>query len=441
MSRVKTIVPPDGAWGWVVLLGSFVAYFIADGWSYSFGIIFPSLLSYFEESRGKTALIAALLYGVPLLVSPIVCALTEAYGCRVVAMTGGLLTSVAFVVSSFAQSVDFLCFSIGILSSVGLSMIYVPSIVIVTCYFEKRRGLATGLAVTGSGLGAFAFPPLIEFLIEQYGWRQTLFLFGAIWLHVIPAGALFRPPPVVYTQSANAEESVELRAEETADVAASRHGCCWRFWREFKSLIALTFDKTLALSKPYLVFTAATFLLYLFVGMPYVYLMDKALIQGVQPTNAAFLFSIIGIGRTIGQVLLGFAGDSARINTLFLYGLALAIAGVGTVLVPVCYGYSLLGVFSFTFGFFVSVTYTLQMMCLVLMVGLERSTGAFGLLQMVQGIATLLGTPIAGWLYEATESYDVSFYVAGAWVFVSGLVLCVLPRIFKNRQQSSLSSL
>jgi hypothetical protein len=270
--------------------------------------------------------------------------------------------------------------------------------------------------VTGSGLGAFAFPPLIEFLLDHFGWRQTLFLFGAIWLHVLPAGALFRPAPVVFTENSEAtnvpdriqneeegdlqNKSIEMEANrevEASIVAPSNSNhCCSKFWQELKSLTLLMLDKSLASCKPYLLFTAATFLLYLFVGMPYVYLMDKAVLQGVSNNLAAFLFSIIGIGRTIGQLLLGFVGNLPQVNTLFLYGVSLCIVGAGTLLVPVCFGYTLLSIFSFAFGFFVSVTYTLQMMCLVLMVGLERSANAFGLLQLVQGIATLLGTPIPG---------------------------------------------
>lgn len=539
--RKKTIAPPDGGWGWVVLFGSFVCYFIVDGWSYSFGVVFPTLLEYFEESRAKTALIAALLYGVPLLVSPVVCALTEAYGCRVVCMVGGLMTGASFVVSCFAWSVDFLCFSIGILSSFGLSMIYVPSIVIVTHYFEERRGLATGLAVTGSGLGAFAFPPLLEFLLQEFGWKQTFLLFGAICFHIIPAGALFRRPPMTFhltsledqketsatpraaghicnqpgdiliprlhsrvtvphslskSQSALDSESQQHTISLTNVSASVRHSanpedqhqsllhanlggtdrcmsspdlffieeetrrqnpakkCCGNFWNEFRSLIVLMFDKSLAQHKSYFVYTACTFLLYLFVGMPYVYLMDKALLLGISEVKSAFLFSIIGIGRTLGQILLGLLSDLPQLNPIMIYGACISVAGVATLLAPVCFIYELLCSYSFVFGFFVSVTYSLQLMCLVKMVGLEKATNAFGLFQLVQGIATLLGTPIAGnhlilhcclnsfelmhltdssisgWLFEATNSYDMSFYVAGAWIFLSGIALVPLPKLF-----------
>jgi MFS family permease len=65
----------------------------------------------------------------------------------------------------------------------------------VTCYFEKYRSLATGIAVCGSGLGTFVFAPLSEHLITEYGWRGALLIIAAIVLNCMILGALFRPVP------------------------------------------------------------------------------------------------------------------------------------------------------------------------------------------------------------------------------------------------------
>lgn len=63
----------------------------------------------------------------------------------------------------------------------------------VTCYFEKKRSFATGIAVCGSGIGTFIFAPLTEALINTYGWRGALLIITAITLNCIIFGALFRP--------------------------------------------------------------------------------------------------------------------------------------------------------------------------------------------------------------------------------------------------------
>jgi MFS family permease len=67
----------------------------------------------------------------------------------------------------------------------------------VTCYFEKKRSLATGIAVCGSGLGTFVFAPLTEYLIVEYGWRGAILIIAGIVLNCAILGALFRPVPDV----------------------------------------------------------------------------------------------------------------------------------------------------------------------------------------------------------------------------------------------------
>ena len=165
-STPVTVATRGSRWGLFILLGAFVTYFIADGWSYSFGVFYPHLVEEFKQGKGKTAVIGALLYGLPMLLSPVACALTDVYGCRVIAICGGALLGVYFITSSMATSVVYMYVVTGMFGSVGMAMTYIPALVIVTYYFEKRRGLATGLSVVGSGLGAFTFPMCVEYLMQ-----------------------------------------------------------------------------------------------------------------------------------------------------------------------------------------------------------------------------------------------------------------------------------
>jgi MFS family permease len=80
-------------------------------------------------------------------------------------------------------------------AGLGFGLIYLPAIVSVTCYFEKYRSLATGIAVCGSGMGTFIFAPLTEYLVTEYGWRGALLIIAAVVLNCMILGALFRPVP------------------------------------------------------------------------------------------------------------------------------------------------------------------------------------------------------------------------------------------------------
>lgn len=68
---------PDGGWGWVVVFSSLIISTIADGISFSFGLLYVQFLNHFEESKSKTAWIGSLFMAVPLLSGPVGSALVD----------------------------------------------------------------------------------------------------------------------------------------------------------------------------------------------------------------------------------------------------------------------------------------------------------------------------------------------------------------------------
>lgn len=70
-SRVKTEeavsslpTPPDGGWGWMVVFGSFMIHVVADGVAYSFGVLLPTFLTYFNSPRSEAAWLGSLMIGI-----------------------------------------------------------------------------------------------------------------------------------------------------------------------------------------------------------------------------------------------------------------------------------------------------------------------------------------------------------------------------------------
>lgn len=70
---------------------------------------------------------------------------------------------------------------------------YLPAIVMVGYYFEKKRALATGIAVCGSGIGNFVFAPLCEFLLKKYSWQGAMWIISGMVLNGIVFSTFFRP--------------------------------------------------------------------------------------------------------------------------------------------------------------------------------------------------------------------------------------------------------
>ncbi|XP_062570450.1 monocarboxylate transporter 14-like [Saccostrea cucullata] len=185
--------PPDGGWGWVVVFCSFMCNIIVDGLGYSFGVLLPMWVNVFKETRGKVSLVGSLLVGMYLCAGPIVSGLTNKFGCRAVTIAGSVFAAVAFLAASFADSITVLLLTYGFLGGLGFGMIYLPAIVIVGYYFEKKRAIATGIAVCGSGVGTFIFAPANAMMLQVYDWRNLVMIQAGIVLNACVFGMLMRP--------------------------------------------------------------------------------------------------------------------------------------------------------------------------------------------------------------------------------------------------------
>ncbi|XP_060801493.1 uncharacterized protein LOC106137323 [Amyelois transitella] len=211
------VVPPDGGWGWVVVVASFLCNFFVDGIIFSGGMLKEPIQKEFQISECQVAPVNSLLAGFYLLAGPFVSALANMYGFRVVTVVGSILAAAAFALSFYATSVEYLYVVYGIVGGIGLCMVYMPAVLTVGFYFEKWRALATGLALCGSGVGTFVMAPLTDALNENFGWRLTIVIHACMLLLCVIFGIMFRPiRPIRVTLTDQTEEEDMARRHEEA---------------------------------------------------------------------------------------------------------------------------------------------------------------------------------------------------------------------------------
>ena len=68
---------------------------------------------------------------------------------------------------------------------------------------------------------------------------------------------------------------------------------------------------------------------------------------------------------------------------------------------------------------------------------MDNLTSAFGLLCLYRGLSSIIGTPLAGAVYDATQSYDVSFYMAGGFLILASLFSIGAQLLQKKKQKSA----
>ena len=105
------------------------------------------------------------------------------------------MTSLGLLLTSFMNDIRMVYITHGLIFGLGTSISYLPALVMVGQYFEKKRSLATGLAASGSNLGALSLAPLQQTLVTNYGWRNCYRALAGLSLLIIACGAMFKPFP------------------------------------------------------------------------------------------------------------------------------------------------------------------------------------------------------------------------------------------------------
>ncbi|XP_033006240.1 monocarboxylate transporter 14 [Lacerta agilis] len=482
----KLMVNPDvdGGWAWMIVLSSFLVHILIMGSQMALGVLNMEWLDEFSQSRGLTAWVSSLSMGITLIVGPFIGLFINTCGCRKTAIAGGILTAVGWILSSYASNVYYLFITFGVTAGVGSGMVYLPAVVMVGEYFEKRKALAQGLSTTGTGFGAFLMTVLLKYLCTEFGWRNAMFIQGAVCLNLCVCGALMRP---VYYKEEAAEKSgvgnvskshakaLSCSAEtlasngilqEEGKEAKERQGKeeksdifsdfenkgVTRHWKNIYTLCVLktVSQLTVTIQKGFRtwyssyfgaasLFTNRKFAAFVFWALfaystfviPFIHLPEIVKQYGLSTQNDVFpLTSIIAIVHIFGKVILGIISDSPCVSAWNVFMAANFTLVFCIFILPLMHTYAGLAVVCALIGFS-SGYFSLMPVVTEDLVGIKHLANAYGIIICANGISALLGPPFAGWIYDLTQKYDFSFYICGLLYMVGILTLLIQPCIGK----------
>ncbi|XP_062561868.1 monocarboxylate transporter 14 isoform X4 [Armigeres subalbatus] len=169
--------------------------------------------------------------------------------------------------------------------------------------------------------------------------------------------------------------------------------------------------------------------------VPFVYLVDAAVMDGIEEGKATFLISIIGITNTFARILCGYVADFPKVDALFMNNICLVISTFAVSLTPFCHSYYAYVAMAIAFGIAVAGYISLTSIILVDLLGLDKLTNAFGLLILFRGAAAIVGSPLAGAIYDATQTYSIPFFVAGGLFGLSAIFSFSAPAFKRFRKQ------
>ncbi|MEM4724623.1 MAG: MFS transporter, partial [Candidatus Hadarchaeum sp.] len=291
-------------YGWIVVLASFLSMLVV-GLIYSYGVFIKPLTQEFGWSRASISL----AFSISILLSTMSLPLgrmSDIYGVRKVIMIGAVLTSGGLLLSSQISSLVELCIWIGI-TGFGISALYVPPVSAIARWFEKGKGMATGFAVSALSGGMALFPPVIGILIENFGWRTTFLILGAIvFLLLSVSSFLIRHEPKTLGL-------IPYGADRT----------------ENKIIVEYNL-RTATRKKPFWYIYLVMVFTHISLFLVTVHVVPHAIGIGINEITASTSLTLLGICSMLARILGGAASD--RLGTTNLFAIFLSLQSLSTFL-------------------------------------------------------------------------------------------------------------
>ncbi|KAI9220423.1 major facilitator superfamily domain-containing protein [Blastocladiella britannica] len=393
-------IPPEpvvqldgGKRAWLAVASSFLCLVIVFGIQLSFGVFqawYPRH-DFLDASPAQLSLAGSLGPGSMFVTGIVAGRLTEIYGARPIMFAGMLIMTTGLILASFATQLWHLYLTQGIMYGIGSAFTFYPAVSLPTQWFVKRRALAMGISISGSGVGGILFSNVGTAILPLVGSKWTLRIFGLTSCVLLTLAV------------ALAETHLPKRSAggPLVDFSLLRD----------KRFLAIMFS---CLVIPFGLLT------------PYYYLPSYTIsVAGGSSSLASTLLTVLNIASIGGRILSGALGD--RIGNVNTFILSILIAGLGTLLVwlPAGESVAMLFVYSAIFGFFSGGFIAIMPAIMANVFGVAKLPSILGLMYAVTAIGNLAGNPVMGAIVavskESTAFPSLGYgwailYTAAVWL-------------------------
>ena len=374
---------------------------------YSYSVFLVALLEEFDWSRSTLALGFSAFAIVHGLSNPVVGRLCDKVNPAFLVVAGGFGVCFSLLYVSFIETPCQLFFGFGFLTAISVALCgWAPSLVQVQRNHKARLGFAIGFISSGIGLGMLLIVPLVQILIQSFGWRQAYQIFAFICAFVIvPIGIFLITLPSGRPQDPQGGESGEEFQNSPTLTDAMKS---YNFW-----LIVGAF------------FFGSMGSQILHVHQV-VYLVE----HGIPTMVGATVVSVIGVASILGKTGGGWLSDSIEREKVFVAGNIIMILSVFFLFLS---GETGSIITAYLFAVLLGIGYSANAAIAPAMMSDKFSGKYFGSILGVglfgSAIGAAIGPWVAGELYDLNGNYDIAFYLAifcGILAAISGFGVKIL---------------
>ena len=407
-------------YGWVVVAVGFVTLGVAFAIWYSFSVFFLALIKEFGWGRAAVSSIFSIFIISQAVGGVLAGYLQDRFGPRVVIPSGAVILALSLVVTSQAQSLWHFYISYGVFAGASISLLaFASHSAFIPQWFERKRGLAMGIAMSGVGVGMLFLIPLVEKAITTYGWRATYLYLAAVPLFfVCPLNLIFsrhRPEDLNLRPDGDDPEANHKRSPATMIMKVVDIDWVQKDW---------SLKRTLRTKRFWCMAAVFFFASYTIQGI-LLHAVAAMVDAGLSRTTAVYYFGLLGICGSGGKVLFGYLSDILGRERIYsLAGMVLAVGifcliGLNlmqgplpllfAILFGTGYGAAPPLIPSITADFFLGSSFGL----------------IFSLICVGGGVGGSLGPFISGLLYDISGAYSISFTLCFISLFLSCLFIWI----------------
>ncbi|MCW8195043.1 MFS transporter [Proteobacteria bacterium 005FR1] len=381
-------------YGWVIIAVAFVVDFVAVGFFfYSYGVfLLPIAHELGDGSRLGANTGLALVNAVAAGLAPWVGNALDRFSIKAIMSVGACISAAGFAFLSMVESMLQFYIVLICLTAVGTGMMgQLATAKLVANWFIAKRGMALGIATMGVSLSGVVMPFVTTWLIDQYGWRGSFQVFSVATLIIVL--------PVVLLYVVNTPEEKDQEPDGRKRLAvpggAPKVKPPQPNWLDILRLpafwaVTLTFG-----------------LLFCGMGATLTNMIALAEDLGFSDYEAAAILPIGALAGVIGKVFFGVLSDRANIRSAILW--AAGTQAVGIAMLIFVEAYWPLALASAIFGFGMGGVVPLHASAVGAYFGRHGFGKLMGLMRPMMLPLQVLGLPLAGWVYDATGSYDFAF--------------------------------
>jgi MFS family permease len=393
-------------YGWFVVAAAFAVTLVGFGSAYTFSAFVESLQTEFAASRGSVSLVFSLAGFLYFCLGIVSGPLADRWGSRRLCILGMLLVGLGLGLASMARTLGEVYVAYGLGIGLGVGCSYVPALGAVQRWFVKRRGFASGLAVSGIGVGTLVMPPLAAVAVGSLGWRHAYLMLGILATVVgVGMALLIENDPRDRGLAPDGDQlQPAARAEPPAGFSVRDAIRSRRFVGLYAACMILSFG----------------------IFVPFVHLIPFALDHGIPQSSAVLLLGAIGAGSTAGRFLLGGMADKlGRELALVLMFLGMALSLLVWALSTEISG---LAVFALLYGVFYGGFVAILPALVMDYFGGRNVSGIIGVLYTSVAIGTLVGPSAAGFAFDVSRSYTLPILLSVCGNIIAALIVAGLRK-------------